>query len=393
MSIAMVFLILAGLSSAQDPQKGFEPAPFHPGVDQGKVNEAIRKGIAYLRSAGSAGSDEVGPNGNELILWTFIHADVPGSDAQFQRLLKAILEEPLERTYKVALQAMCLAEIDRVKHQGRIAQCAQFLVDNQCKNGQWPYGTPTDFVKEIPSPGEVRKDVSTSGNAGPSSPPEARQKPRVANTITIKKKKEGPESGDNSNAQYAALGLRACHDAGVKVQEGVLLLAMNWWRQSQQRGKDNGYGGMGGWTYKTDAGKPVLCSMTAGAVGSLILYDYMLGREWKKDAAVMAGMAWLTVNFTVTENKGRPTPGDWHHYYLYAMERMAILYGTEKLGRHEWYPEGAKVLLESQRENGSWDGAHSYAPLAHDEWSTCFAILFLKRATRPLVASVDAGRK
>ena len=35
---------------------------------------------------------------------------------------------------------MSLESYDRKKYQYRIAQCAQFLVDNQCKNGQWDYG-------------------------------------------------------------------------------------------------------------------------------------------------------------------------------------------------------------------------------------------------------------
>src|ERR1051326_4328986 len=59
-----------------------------------------------------------------------------------------MLEGPLERTYKVVLQAMILEEVDRVKHQHRIVQCAQFLVDNQCQNAQWSYGEPTVYAKD-----------------------------------------------------------------------------------------------------------------------------------------------------------------------------------------------------------------------------------------------------
>jgi hypothetical protein len=73
---------------------------------------------------------------------------------------------------------------------------------------------------------------------------------------------------------------------------------------------------------------------------------------------------------------------DWYYYYLYGLERAGVLTGTEVFGRREWYPEGAQALLRMQGGNGSWD---------NDAWNTCFAILFLKRATRPLedVASVD----
>ena len=40
-----------------------------------------------------------------------------------------------EATYIVALQAVVLEEIDRVKYQWRIYKCAQFLIDNQGATG------------------------------------------------------------------------------------------------------------------------------------------------------------------------------------------------------------------------------------------------------------------
>jgi len=63
------------------------------------------------------------------------------------------------------------------------------------------------------------------------------------------------------------------------------------------------------------------------------------------------------------------------------------------MGGHKWYPEGVAALLPAQKADGSWLG-----PLPHGDrpvelnsvWDTCFAILFLKRATKPLdVASTD----
>jgi hypothetical protein len=106
-------------------------------------------------------------------------------------------------------------------------------------------------------------------------------------------------------------------------------------------------------------------------------------------------MEWLARNFTVTGNPKIPAgdaglQGGWHYYYLYAVERAGIFYGTEKLGAHDWYAEGAKHLLGAQQADGSWlsKGAD------HAIWDTCFAVLFLRRATRPLidVASVDRNR-
>ena len=68
-----------------------------------------------------------------------------------------------------------------------------------------------------------------------------------------------------------------------------------------------------------------------------------------------------------------------------------MLYGTEMIGRHEWYVEGAEMLLAAQNADGSWAAKTQVNPLR----DTCFAILFLRRATRPLqdVASVDRVQK
>ena len=104
-------------------------------VDEAKVDQAIKKGVEFLRGA-KTDFHKNNWNSDELILWTFIHAGVPQDDPKFKSLFDAVMGRPLERTYRVALLAMCLEEIDRVKYQEKIAQCAQFLVDNQCKNGQ-----------------------------------------------------------------------------------------------------------------------------------------------------------------------------------------------------------------------------------------------------------------
>jgi len=369
-------------STVRDPGRDLAaplPPPAPP-VDAQRVDAAIQKGIAWLRTAAPANS-HVG-NSDELILWTFVHAGIAESDPKFQELLKRMLEAPLERTYKVALQAMILEELDRVEHQPRIWQCAQFLVDNQCLNGQWNYGTPTDSVKGVPSVGS-RPAVATASRLDAEG---HRIKPRVVKRMGVRKSRDGPAEGDNSNSQYAALGLRACHDAGISLPEDTLLRAVKWWRESQHPDevKENGYGGIKGWNYTNPARdpRPAYPAMTAGGASSLILYDYILGRDWKKDSFVKGGMNWLSSHFGVDAN----------YYYLYGLERAGVLYGTETFGRHDWYRLGARFILDNQTPAGVWGnpGAQKADEQASNTWSTCFSILFLKRATRPLVASEDA---
>jgi len=347
---------------------------------------AVQFGVAYLRGRMARGVNRE-PRGDELILWTLIHSGVPESDPDVQRLLTSMLERKLEKTYNVALQAMILEDLDRVKHQGRIAQCAQFLVDNQAKNGQWGYGEPSIFVESVAvatkpavAPAKAQKAVKEFPAAGSRGP-----KPEVKTFVRIRKMRPGPEGGDNSNTMYAALGLRACADAGIELDRAVLQLAYEWWRRAQVReSKTPAYGGEG-WCYGGhDHGHRGYGSMTAGGVGSLVIYNYLLNRDWTRDQNVKNGMDWLAKNFTVTENPGPSEhggrPGAALYYYLYALERAGILYGTEKIGRHEWYPRGVEMLLENQQTTGAWasrDGGNEI----HD---TCFAILFLRRAVPAL---------
>ena len=390
---AVLALTLAAPLWAQDAT----PDP----VLQAKIDDAIRRGVGYLKTAESiVGWPEFGGNSDELILWTLVHADVPTRDQVFQTLLQRILADKLQRTYKVALQAMILEEVDRVAYQPRIWQCAQFLIDNQCATGQWSYGEESPAVQNIPTPG--KPDVASAPVTGArdfSTPAAGKKvKPKVVRRIAVQKTKAGPAGGDNSNSQYAALGLRACSEAGIKFPRETLALTRKWWLDCQHAGdkdKKVATGKMAadprGWCYDAKDSHPAYGSMTAGAVASVAILDYLLDIDWKKDPAVASGLAWLTQHYSVTENVGPPQErpagtAEFYYYYLYALERAGILAGTETLGGHKWYLEGAKILVEAQSADGSWvHGGDWNKP----SWNTCFAILFLKRATRPLVASVD----
>jgi hypothetical protein len=365
--------------------------PEAPPVEQRMVEDAIKKGVAYLKTAVSPANEPVLLDTDEILLWTFVQAGVPEDEARFQSLLKKMLASKLERTYKVALQAMILEELDRVSYQGRIAQCAQFLLDNECKNGQWSYGEPSPHVDAL-STVAPRKETPTNADA-PKPGTNGRVKPKVQAKIRVTRKRDGPDTGDNSNAQYAALGLRSCFDAGIQLPPDAITRARKWWEHSQYAA-ENASGEGKGWCYRWKGAKECrvsdrpYASMTVGGVGALAMYDYILGRDRKTDASIRKGLAWIEKNYSITENIGpcensEGKPGAYLLYYLYALERMGILCETEKIGPHEWYPEGARMLLAAQNADGSWKVTQ--CPWVDPTtWDTSFAILFLRRATRPL---------
>jgi hypothetical protein len=120
--------------------------------------------------------------------------------------------------------------------------------------------------------------------------------------------------------------------------------------------------------------------MSAAGVGVLAIceIELRLASRWTDELHELAGSArrrgidWLARNYSVTTN---PRAGAWHYYYLYGIERFGALAGAAQLGEHDWYGEGAAVLLEQQGKDGAWmNGA--------DAIDSSFALLFLQRATQ-----------
>jgi hypothetical protein len=188
---------------------------------------------------------------------------------------------------------------------------------------------------------------------------------------------KSPDSGDNSNTQFAVLGLHAAAQARIGVPEET-------WKGVERhfaglQNPDGSWGYTGGTTG----------SMTCAGTASLLIARHHLGAERPAfDERVVAGLEWLDWKFTVEEN---PLSNSDHLYFLYGLERVGVLGGTEFFGDHEWYPLGARHLLRMQREDGAWAPDRQAAtgnPFPYLD--TCYAILFLRRATLPLRPGIGA---
>jgi len=74
------------------------------------------------------------------------------------------------------------------------------------------------------------------------------------------------------------------------------------------------------------------------------------------------------------------------HYALYGLERVGAFLGTTHLGSWNWYESGARRLLATQRPNGAWS-------TGDERIETCFAVLFLARATSGGTVGVVSGEE
>lgn len=147
-------------------------------------------------------------------------------------------------------------------------------------------------------------------------------------------------------------------------------------------------------------------SMTTAGLSSLVIVKAMMRERGcltpaltkRLDKGIWDAIAWLQFNYSVTENPGAGLR--WQYYYLYGLERACVIAGKRFLGEHDWYREGANLLLDAQKDDGRWaprgqlgrfgGGPGGASPYRTDVLDTCFALLFLKRATiKPTVPVLD----
>jgi hypothetical protein len=336
-------------------------------VPRAKLDDAVGRACAFLESRRA---DLVLPIVSEkrnappprrtyaeLALLALHRAGYPDSHPLKGELLGQVRGRPVESTYIAALQAMALAEIDPAAHQDRIRLCAQALCDSQCANGQWDYAVKPALP-----------DVSMTGR--------------------IRRRAEGPKSGDNSVTAYAVLGLHAAARSGVDLDPVVIARARAWWLSCQNADGGWGYNEAGN-LLANDADKTVYTtnasygSATAAAVAALVALRELRNDEARSDAAILNGVTWLGANFAA-DHTPRKAPGFLPLHWLSMAGRAGQLLATEHFGTHDWYAEGADFLLRTQHPSGEWTAEQGEFMRAEkmDVLDTCLAILFLKRDSR-----------
>ena len=194
---------------------------------------------------------------------------------------------------------------------------------------------------------------------------------------------------DNSNSQFAVLGLREAAVYGVTVSRRTWELAGAHYIETQNPD--------GGWGYHV--GQSSTGSMTCSGIGSLVICDQMLSsaeddknddgtpkccsRTPHANRALRRGIDWLGRHFAVGTNPGEQGVM-WPLYFLYGVERAGRLSGQRFFGPHDWYREGAAYFVDRQsRQDGSFTG--STAAETDPVVASSFALLFLSKGLAPVL--------
>ena len=331
------------------------PKQCDAGVTREEVERAIREGVRFLkgqqRDDGSWADveNDARTGVTSMVTLSLLTAgEKPDSKAIRNALeyLRGFAPADLHSTYAIALQTMVYAAADPAKDSIRIAANVDWLQEAQIKPGDPQYW-----------PGSWSYAESKRGRPG-----------------------------DNSNTQYALLGLHAASEVGVPVKQSVWELSRLYWERSQKRD--------GSWAYTPDSNIPT-ASMTCAGISSLIISglrrfqggEFLQGETIQDcgsggvNRSLQRGIDWLASHFQVGQNFGAGT--QWKFYYLYGLERAGRLAGIRFFGQHDWYRLGAEELVHDQLPlNGSWRGqlVESDPVLA-----TSFALLFLAKGRAPVL--------
>ena len=345
---AVVLILLAGVCrpvTAQQPAKPRELL-----VDQ--VRKALDRGVQYLRDQEKGRGNWEDVDQASVIMrggWTslamlaLLNAGVKPDDPIIDRGLKYLRTIEPSKTYVVALQTMVFAEAGHSQDRVRIQRNLDWLVSSMVrdKDGKcigWSYDEKSRFP-------------------------------------------------DNSNTQYALLGLHAGKTANVKIDRSVWESIQSYYVSTQQDG---------GWIYNLyDPAfqREVSLTMTTAGVCGLLISGMELnaGREilnadgtatncgvYKENQPLARGLRWVGDRFRLNLPYNA-------FYNIYGIERVGRLSGQRFLGRHDWYREGCEFLVKTQRDDGSWHEQNH-----RDAWpviSSSFAILFLSKGRTPVLIS------
>ncbi|MFN0195803.1 MAG: hypothetical protein ACKVT0_03610 [Planctomycetaceae bacterium] len=346
-----------------------------------EINAARLKGLDYIKSKQKKEGNWV-YEGHDvgitaLCTMALLENGVPINDPLIERgqaFVRKNIEE-LTSTYDLSLAILLLSRIGDRQDRAHIRTLAARLIAGQTKTGGWSYSCPKVSAVVLSNPADLPEPADGTG--------------------------------DNSNTQFAVLGLWTASRSRIDIDIPLNHVAR---RFVQYQLAD------GGWNYSLADDQGAGNSMTFAGLFSLTVARANKLRKIKReatdnnaaakddaksdDAQAAApdkpestdkpetpevrdlGAESTTLLSDPIFAKGLEKAGEFARgigpgsarYFLWSVERIGVLLGLEQIGGEDWFKKGAAALLATQQPDGSWpDGKGNLA-------DTAFAVLFLRKA-------------
>jgi hypothetical protein len=375
-------------------------------AEQGKILQAIRAGVAFLKKTQSPQGTWTGldyPVGMAALGGlTLLECGVEVNDPAVQKAVRYVRKncKDLLNTYELSMAILFLDRLDESSDQPLIRSLALRLVAGQTAAGGWGYNCVALNSGDEEQLAKVLKEIRPGEAVDALNPRIEKVKTRAEDLTPIVKnaavlqdpaKLHGPAlkegRDDNSNTQFAILALWAARRHDV-APERTLLLIVKRFRDTQNTD--------GSWIYSVqreqESKYPTMTC--AGLLGLAV--GHGLGNEDRAQGKKLAGAGRqpvapaeddavkralrhvaLAIGEPVRRTQDIPMMD---LYYLWSIERVALLYNLPKIEGKDWYTWGMEILLANQSAHGGWMQGGGYPGGNSPMINTCFALLFLKRA-------------
>ncbi|MBX9583583.1 MAG: DUF4159 domain-containing protein [Gemmataceae bacterium] len=322
-----------------------------------RVRDAIKNGVRYLKKQQTPRGDWEGVllntladmegGSTALVTLALLNCGEPPDDPAVAKALRYLRGLPPRKTYVVGLQNLVFLEARERKDLPKIQANADWLA-----------------VKAIGYNGGAGR---LDGWSYPHNP-----------------------SADNSNTQYALLGLYAAKQAGARIDDNLWRAIRDYYTRTQRKRTPTA----GAWGYSNYDASDSFTMTVAGVCGLLIAgmgldeggqgLDPATGvaancGRYDENGPVARGMNWIGANFNFEQGKSV-------FYNVYGIERLGRLSGRRFIGTHDWYREGCEYVVRAQDpQTGAISKARGIE--GSDIIQTAFGLLFLSKGRTPVLVS------
>jgi hypothetical protein len=246
-------------------------------ADEQQIKFAVERGVGWLKARQNArGEWEYQESGmTALAALTLLECGLPADDPAIQKAALFIRDRAVRetRTYSVALAILFLDRLGEEVDVALIESLGVRLLAGQYSDGGWSYHSGTDMMADQSNRLSEMVRKRAGEGAGERKAPDTDKPPRSRSELSESAQREldavlkrGPQAAgnltvgggaipDNSNTQFAILGLWTARRYGVPVDEALHRVADRFWRSQNSDG---------GWGYRLPLAKGPMAAFNPG---------------------------------------------------------------------------------------------------------------------------------